>query len=52
MKPYNEQDLQGALDAVASGASIHQSAQEYGIPRSTLRNRIKGHQRRSEAFAY
>ena len=52
MKPYDEQDLQSALDAVADGASIHQSAQEYGIPRSTLRNRIKGHQRRSEAFAY
>ncbi|KAK4139377.1 uncharacterized protein C8A04DRAFT_15931, partial [Dichotomopilus funicola] len=47
---YTEQDLQ---DAVAkyhtSRSSIRKLAQEFGIPRSTIQNRVYGHQPHSTA---
>ncbi|KAI1867673.1 uncharacterized protein JN550_006814, partial [Neoarthrinium moseri] len=51
MKSYSEQDLQEAIAAIANGAGIKESSREFGIPKSTLQNRIRGHQPRSEAFA-
>jgi hypothetical protein len=48
-KRYSEDELQQALAAVATGSSIHQAASDWAIPRSTLRNRFKGHQPRNEA---
>ncbi len=51
MKKYTEADLQDALDAIANSLSIYKAAKEWGIPRTTIRNRINGQQSRNEAFA-
>ena len=51
MKQYSEAELLEALDCVANGTPIKQAAREYGIPRSTLQSRLKGHQSRSEGSA-
>ena len=51
MKQYSEEELQQALQAILSGQTIKRAAIEHGIPRSTLQNRIKGQQPRSEAFS-
>jgi hypothetical protein len=48
-KHYSEDELQQALAAVVNGCSIHKAASDWAIPRSTLRNRFKGHQPRNEA---
>jgi DDE superfamily endonuclease/helix-turn-helix, Psq domain/Tc5 transposase DNA-binding domain len=51
MKPtYTEEDIQAALNAVANGMSQKKAGLEFGIPRSTLQNRINGHISRQEAF--
>ncbi|KAF7524655.1 hypothetical protein G7054_g11351 [Neopestalotiopsis clavispora] len=51
MPQYTEEHITQALEAVASGASVKSAALEWGIPRSTLKNRIKGHQARDIAFS-
>ncbi|KAK8012204.1 hypothetical protein PG989_000464, partial [Apiospora arundinis] len=48
---YTEKELQEALDCIANGTPIKQAAREYGIPESTLRSRLQGHQSRSEGAA-
>jgi len=49
MKPqYTDFDLNSALEAVAGGQSLRKAALEWGIPRSTLRNRVHGHESRQE----
>ncbi|KAK8078908.1 Monooxygenase aurF, partial [Apiospora phragmitis] len=45
---YTKKELQEALDCIANGTPIKQAAREYGIPESTLRSRLQGHQSRSE----
>lgn len=51
MKPeYTKQDLQQALNAVTNGMSQRKAEFEYGVPRATLQNRIKGHISRQEAY--
>ena len=42
-KPYTEDDIAAALFAIAEGMSIRKACSEYGIPRTTLHNRINGH---------
>ncbi|KAL0940515.1 transposase [Colletotrichum truncatum] len=51
MRQYTEDDLLKALEAVTSGCSIKKAAHDKGIPRTTLQNRIRGHQTRGVAFA-
>ncbi|KAK8041339.1 hypothetical protein PG994_014346 [Apiospora phragmitis] len=51
MNQYSEKELQEALDYIANGTPIKQAAREYGIPRSTLQNRLKGQHSRSEGAA-
>jgi len=50
MKPtYTEEDIQRALNAIANGMSQKKAGLEYGVPRSTIQNRINGHISRQEA---
>ena len=51
MKQYTEDDINQALDAVTRGATVKTAASAYGIPRSTLRNRLNGHQPHQQASA-
>ena len=51
MPQYTESDISQALDAVTNGQSVQRAALEWGIPRSTLKNRLKGHQARFSAFS-
>jgi len=44
MKPYLEEDLLAAIEAVGNGASQREASSEWGIPRSTLQNRLHGTQ--------
>lgn len=50
MKPnYTEEDVQRALNAITNGTSQKKAGLEFGVPRSTLQNRMKGHISRQEA---
>jgi hypothetical protein len=49
MHIYTEADIQKALSAITNGMSQKKAGLEYGVPRSTLQNRIKGHISRAEA---
>ena len=49
MRKYSEADVQNALNAIANGMSHKTAALEFGVPRSTLEGRIKGHVSRQEA---
>lgn len=51
VKQYSEDDVQDALTAIANGSSVRDAAKEWGIPRSTIQNRIRGCQQRKEAFS-
>ena len=42
MPIYTEEEMQNAIAAVENGCSLHQAAQQYKVPRSTLRNRLRG----------
>src|ERR1700710_2361850 len=46
---YTEEDTQRALNAIANGMSQKKAGLEFGIPRSTLQNRINGQISRQEA---
>ncbi|ESZ91407.1 transposase [Sclerotinia borealis F-4128] len=41
-KLHIENDISAALNAIVNGVSIRKAALDYGIPRTTLYNRIKG----------
>jgi 4-hydroxybenzoate polyprenyltransferase len=48
---YTEDNMQKALQKFNQGGhSLRAVAHEFGIPRSTLRNRLDGHRHRSVAF--
>ena len=49
MPKYTEESIQQALAAVRAGALKHQAAKLYGIPRSTLINRLRGSVTRKQA---
>ncbi|CCF42331.1 transposase, partial [Colletotrichum higginsianum] len=51
MSAYTEYEVNQALEAVANGQSLRKASIEWGVPRSTLRSRIKGCQPRQLAFA-
>lgn len=46
---YTEDDLQYALNDIKNGAKVRQASIKWGIPRSTLQNRIYGHLSHKEA---
>ncbi|KAF4631462.1 hypothetical protein G7Y89_g6669 [Cudoniella acicularis] len=46
---YTEEDVMRALDAVAGGATISGASRDYGVPRGTLQERLKGRQSHQEA---
>ena len=50
-KSYTEEDLQDALDAIANGLSVKKASQEWGIPRTSIRNRLSGRQPTNKAFS-
>ena len=50
MKPqYTQEDLDSALQAIAGGQSVRKAALEWGIPRSTLHDRVHGTECHTEA---
>jgi len=50
MKPkYTEEDVQRALKEVAEGKSIHKAHLDWGVPRSTLQDKIYDHVSQKEA---
>lgn len=42
MKQYTETEIACALEGVRAGASIKSASKTWGIPRSTLRDRLQG----------
>ena len=48
---YTEDDLQRALSEVANGKSMRKASLHWGVPRSTLQDRISGHVSQKEAQA-
>ena len=42
MPAYTLEEIQNAIAAVENGCSLHQASKQYKIPRSTLRNRLRG----------
>jgi hypothetical protein len=53
MKPsYTEDDVQYALKDIANSKSERKASLDWGVPRSTLQDRILGRLSRSEAHAY
>ena len=52
MPTYTEESLQRAILDVRTGISIHQAATSWGIPRSTLRSRLKGAEPRRLAASH
>ena len=51
MKPYTEYNLSQAIKAVENGTSIRRAALDWGIPRITLHDRLKGSQSHKDAAA-
>ena len=50
MKPsYTEDDIQRALADVGNGRSVHKAYLDWGVPRDTIQDRIKGSVSRKEA---
>jgi hypothetical protein len=43
-RSYTEYDVMQALDAIANGDSERRASLEWGVPRSTLKDRLKGHE--------
>ena len=52
MAKYTENDLQAAISAVQNGCPIRKAARDYGIPRTTLGDRLKGAESRKDANSY
>jgi len=48
---YTEEDVQRALADIANGKSVRKAWLDWGVPRSTLQDRINGGISRSEAHA-
>lgn len=49
---WAEEDVQRALNAITNGMSIQKAGREYGVPRSTLQDRIKGALSKQEAHEH
>ncbi|CAI4217631.1 unnamed protein product [Parascedosporium putredinis] len=50
MPKYTEEALQNAIRDVESGTSAKRAAKTWGVPRSTLQNRVRGSKPRREAY--
>ena len=50
MPKYTENALQSAILEVSSGTPLREAARHWGVPRTTLQNRLKGHTSRSIAY--
>ena len=44
MPKYTEDDLKEAINAIQNGVSIRQASKDWGVPKTTLQDRIKGAQ--------
>ncbi|KAJ3566248.1 hypothetical protein NPX13_g7210 [Xylaria arbuscula] len=42
MPPYSENDVLAAVAAISNGVSLRKASREYGVPRTTLQDRIMG----------
>jgi hypothetical protein len=52
MKPlYTEEDVQDALNDIANGKLMHKASADWGVPRTTLMDRISGRVSRAEVKA-
>jgi hypothetical protein len=52
MKPlYTKEDVQDALNDIANGKSMYKASADWGVPRTTLIDRISGRVSRAEAKA-
>ncbi|KAF4474422.1 hypothetical protein CGGC5_v016974 [Colletotrichum fructicola Nara gc5] len=51
MSSYTESHIAQALEAIANGQSIRKASAEFGIPNSTLQNRLRGIQSRGLAYS-
>ena len=51
MPSYTEDHITQALEAITQGQSIKKAALEWGVPRLTLQNRMRGTQSRDVAFS-
>ena len=41
-KQWTDESMQGALKAVAEGMGVNRAVLEYGVPRTTLKDRVAG----------
>ena len=41
-KKWTDKAMQGALKAIAEGMGVNRAAMEYGVPRTTLKDRVAG----------
>ncbi|KAK1470100.1 transposase, partial [Colletotrichum tamarilloi] len=51
MVSYTENEVIRTLEAIRGGTSVKRASIEFGVPRTTLRNRRRGQQARAIAFA-
>ncbi|KZL80565.1 transposase [Colletotrichum incanum] len=51
MAQYTEYEVNRALADITSGQSTRDASSKWGVPRSTLRSRLKGTQPRAAAFS-
>ena len=51
MKPYTEDEVNQALEAISNGQSLRKVSTIWGIPRSTLQRRLQGIQPNDIAYA-
>ena len=50
MKPlYTEYDVMRALDDIANGVKVRKASLEWGVPRSTIQDRMKNHTSHQES---
>jgi transposase-like protein len=49
MPQYQEQDLVAAINDVRNGKSLRQASREWGVPSSTLSDRIRGRENYTQA---
>src|SRR5689334_22769230 len=47
---YTEEDVQSALKDIAEGRSVRKAQRDWGVPRTTLQNRIHSHLSQKEAY--
>ncbi|KAK2005414.1 hypothetical protein LZ32DRAFT_509289, partial [Colletotrichum eremochloae] len=50
MVEYTEDEVNRALADIENGISARVASRRWGVPRSTLRSRMNGHQPRPAAF--